>query len=217
MSAKPTITFVSPEKLTAAKFNPSSRTEEKRLKYLKASMEEHGFLPIYPIIVNEEGVIADGHRRWTVAKLLGIDSVPVIYANSGISLSEYWALNPIAEPLTATEVLEAYTKGLTHIPRRHADMIRLLQAALGGKGELKKLFAKGKFTPAVYQLAKRFVNKIDRGDDMEFLTKTIVWIVENRMQRNLTMFIHGQIAIDMTIVEKAIEENRALSLVANIS
>ena len=217
MNTKPSIVFVSPDKLSPAKFNPESRVEEHRLKYLKASMEEHGFLSIFPIIATADGTIADGHRRWAVARLLGIDNVPVIYASDSISLSEYWALNPIAEPLRATEVLEAYTKGMTSLPQRHAATIELLQAALGGKNELKKLFAKGKFTPAVYQLAKRVCNKCERGDDAELLAKTIIWIVENKMQRNMSLIAHNEVGMDMSIVVKAIDENRPLGLVANIS
>ena len=63
-------------------FNPKSRTEQSALKTLRESMELRGFLPEFPIIVGNDNVtIGDGHRRYTVAKSLGMEKVPVQFSN----------------------------------------------------------------------------------------------------------------------------------------
>lgn len=45
---------------------------------LKTSMQEQGFLPEFPIIKDENGVILDGHHRAQAAEELGIEPVVVV-------------------------------------------------------------------------------------------------------------------------------------------
>lgn len=208
------IKLVSVDELTFSKFNPKSRTEERRLKYLKHSMEEHGFVDAFPIIANEDGVVADGHRRLTVARLLGIDKVPVMYVNGGITVEQYWSFNAISESPTATEVLDAYTNGMNVLPDKHRNTIILLQATLGGKRQLKELFKKGSFSPAIYHYSKHIANYCNRGDDVSFVVQAINWLVEKKMQRNARLAIESN--VDPEVLISAIEESRPLSIVANI-
>lgn len=49
----------------------------KDISDLKEKIEEYGFKDEYPLIVTPENKILSGHRRWRVAKELGIDRVPV--------------------------------------------------------------------------------------------------------------------------------------------
>lgn len=211
----PTIKYISPDTLVPAKFNPASRIEERRLKYLKRSMEEHGFLDAFPIIVGEDNVVADGHRRLTVAKILGIDKIPVLVINGGLSLEQYWSLNSISESPSATEVLEAYTKGMLVLPEKHRNNILLLQTILGGKRQLKELFRKGKFSPALYQQSKRVANYCSRGDEPEFISAVICWLVENKMQHVIRVALENN--VEPKVLISAVEENRPLSIVANVA
>ena len=55
--------------------NPN-KMDKTQLKRLKASIEKYGF--IVPIITNKDLLIADGEQRWTIAKELNMDKVPVI-------------------------------------------------------------------------------------------------------------------------------------------
>jgi ParB-like chromosome segregation protein Spo0J len=43
---------------------------------LKASIKRYGF--IVPVITNKDLLIADGEQRWTVAKDMGLDKIPII-------------------------------------------------------------------------------------------------------------------------------------------
>lgn len=208
------IKWVNVDELTAAKFNPESRTQERRLKHLKNSMEEHGFIEAFPIICNQDGVVADGHRRLAVAKMLGIEKVPVLYVNGNMSLEEYWSMNSISESPSATEVLDAYTKGMNILPEKHKNNILLLQAVLGGKRQLKELFRKGTFTPAIYHYAKRIANYCSRCDDNQFIVEAITWLVDKKMQKNARFAMDAD--CDPAIIISAIEEGRTLNIVANV-
>jgi len=55
--------------------NPN-RMSKKQHAALEESIKRYGF--IIPIITNADLVIADGEQRWTVAKKMGIEQVPVV-------------------------------------------------------------------------------------------------------------------------------------------
>jgi ParB family chromosome partitioning protein len=54
--------------------------KEETLAAIAQDMEANGFDPVFPIVVwQEESVVVDGHTRFTAARNLGLDSVPVIH------------------------------------------------------------------------------------------------------------------------------------------
>lgn len=55
--------------------NPN-RMSKAQMLGLKASIKQYGF--IVPVITNKDLLIADGEQRWTVAKELGLDKIPII-------------------------------------------------------------------------------------------------------------------------------------------
>jgi len=55
--------------------NPN-RMDRETLDRLKASIEKFGFID--PIITNKDLLIADGEKRWTAAKELGMEKVSII-------------------------------------------------------------------------------------------------------------------------------------------
>lgn len=52
-------------------------TKDERAAIL-ASMQENGFDYVFPIIINQDSVILDGHTRYDVAKELGIEDIYVV-------------------------------------------------------------------------------------------------------------------------------------------
>ncbi|HCY83514.1 MAG TPA: chromosome partitioning protein ParB [Desulfobacteraceae bacterium] len=49
------------------------------LAAISQDMETNGFDPVFPIVVwEEEGIVVDGHTRFTAARELGLDTVPVV-------------------------------------------------------------------------------------------------------------------------------------------
>ncbi len=51
--------------------------DPKGVRAYKSQFEEG--TPVDPIVADEEGRIFDGHHRWTAAKDIGIEEVPVLY------------------------------------------------------------------------------------------------------------------------------------------
>lgn len=49
------------------------------LSAIRQDMESNGFDPVFPIVVwEEEGIVVDGHTRFTAARKLGLEQVPVV-------------------------------------------------------------------------------------------------------------------------------------------
>ncbi len=57
-------------------FKNAKKHPEKQLKKIADSIKEFGFNQ--PIVVDKTSTIIVGHGRWIAAKLLGMESVPVI-------------------------------------------------------------------------------------------------------------------------------------------
>lgn len=68
------ITHANPNDLKcAAPFNELFPVDQKMVETIAANMLEQGFDPAFPIIINEDGVVLDGHTRLAAAKEAGID------------------------------------------------------------------------------------------------------------------------------------------------
>lgn len=53
--------------------------KEDTLAAIRQDMETNGFDPVFPIVVwEEEAVVVDGHTRFTAARDLGLENVPVV-------------------------------------------------------------------------------------------------------------------------------------------
>src|ERR1051326_1983307 len=58
--------------------NPNEMTEEQ-MKALKYSMDKFGYL--YPVIVDQENVLADGEHRLRIFQQIGMKEIPCIKLN----------------------------------------------------------------------------------------------------------------------------------------
>lgn len=77
MNKKIEIKYVKLQALTAYENNP--RKNEEAVQFVKNSIRDFGFKQ--PIIVDENNTIVCGHTRAIAAAELGIEEVPVIYAD----------------------------------------------------------------------------------------------------------------------------------------
>lgn len=209
-----TIQYRNPNDLIAAGFNPAGRIKETRLKKLRASIEKHGFLENCPITITKAGIIADGHRRWTVAKLLNLPRVPVTYLDPKISIDTFWSLNAIGESPTSTEVLEANLNGLDDLPEKYKRNIQKLKEILG-EARLKELFTAESFSPAVLNQAFQLANYCGRRKDGEFVRRAIEWLVFHRMQNAARISMKN--IVKKSILVDAILKNRPLTLTVSVS
>ena len=71
----PQVELVAINSLSVDQDNPNHMTDRQR-KALAENLKRYGF--IIPIVVNQDGLIADGQQRWEVAQSLGMKQVPIV-------------------------------------------------------------------------------------------------------------------------------------------
>lgn len=200
------VTYHRTDSLKAAPFNPCIRVERKRLSDLLQSMRKHGFLAHHPILITSDKTIADGHRRWTCAQLLGIDEVPCIVIRT--DLEAEWALNQTGRTPTSREMIIAVGQGLTEVIGRQAADIAAVRKWLGEKG--LHFLAEHETSSRVLRFALQIARYCAHDEDADFVALTTYWLVNHKMQR------FGRIAIEQGIPPDKLEErilaDRPLSL-----
>ena len=74
-------TFVNPDTLTTRQpFKKLFPIQEETLAAICQNMEVNGFDPVFPLVVwKEENVLVDGHTRFTAARTMNLEQVPVVY------------------------------------------------------------------------------------------------------------------------------------------
>ena len=161
--------------ISFAEFNPPTRTDEKRLKKLKKSMEEHGQLD--PITITSKMELVDGHRRVTCAKLLGwTDILAIVHDGKRDTL---WSeMNGHTEPIKANQWVQASHLGfdISLVPQRYRYLIELARSWLGDDG-LTILADKSKSTDVIRQTL--MVAKYVDVDDEPSKAKILKWLVKH--------------------------------------
>lgn len=181
-------------KLKPAPFDPEIRRSDKYTEGLLHSMKTYGYWPDKPITITKDYVIADGHRRWTVAKKLGVKKVPCIITN--LDLEVAWAQGmATTRPISSRETFQAYDKGLREIPKNSTGnilkgIVNFFDA--GGQGEGDKmvgyLTSHGLATSPV-NYAKRTCQYLGWEASVENVKKVTIWIVENKLTRQILYMI----------------------------
>lgn len=177
MTRKLYVNFVNVNELKPAPFNPPVRTSDRAVKDLVRSISENGFWNHKPITITEDGYIADGHRRWTVAKSLGITHIPALVTHQ--ELHEAWSSSmESTRPLNGKEIIAAKVLGLNSMPRNSVGKNLQYYSNKYGEDVIKYLYENGK-TLVPIQQAERVSRYI--GWDGENIFSVVKWIVENKM------------------------------------
>jgi ParB-like chromosome segregation protein Spo0J len=120
----PPVEIVETLRLTVDQSNPN-RMSKAQMLGLKASIKQYGF--IIPVVTNKDLMIADGEQRWTVAKELGLQKIPIVR----LPLED-------VDRRTLRQVLNKL-KGEHDQKLDAVEFQRIIQA--GGKDDLKTLLA----------------------------------------------------------------------------
>ncbi len=201
--AKYTVEMVDIDRLKAASFNPADRTEARYLSELMESVKSLGILQ--PIVATRDYVIADGHRRWTVAKELGYKQVPVHFEDK--SVGELWSGNAGVRSVKPGTWLSAVDGGLDidHVPNGHKAAIYKLMDLLG-PDEFHEL-AKKRLSPSIYAEARKVARYLGELDDA-WLRRIIIWLHVHRMRYIVRKLYEDDVPED--VIRKAIEKNRPI-------
>ena len=177
-SKKIEIEFVNVEEIKPAPFNPTARTTDKALVSLVKSMTKDGFWTHSPIVLTRDNFIADGHRRWTSAKRLGISEIPCLRTEK--SLQEAWSeINATMRTINSQETFQAYALGLRELPDNHTG--KAMKYILNKYGEEMVMYcAENGLSKSPIQYAEKIARYINR-NTAESIQQIVRWLVENKM------------------------------------
>lgn len=105
MAVVPQFRELQTKAVKAAPYNPKSRTEARALKLLIRMISKFG-MP-YPILVTNDKVIIDGHRRLAAAQALEMPTIPAFVLDID-SKAIYAGLNAATRKMTGNEYLNVW-------------------------------------------------------------------------------------------------------------
>jgi hypothetical protein len=165
------------DSLHPAPWNPAIRTQTKYTLGLRESIQTNGFWEFRPILTDRNGMIIDGHRRWTAAKALGIFEIPAIVVDA--DADKLWSeVNGQTMAISGAQVVQAVAGGLQTIPDKFDKNMTRLVEIMGNEGV--QLLAANNMGPNVVAFAERVGRYCKMTEDREFLQKTIRWLVTHR-------------------------------------
>lgn len=194
--------------LTPAPWNPPIRVQLRTLRPLMDSMNEDGFWEFCPILVDKNGLIIDGHRRWVAAGQAHIEEVPATIVD--VDAAEMWAtFNGTRAQVTPAQMLQAIAAGMDHIPEKVRDRIDGLTDLVGPEG-LKLLAEKG-VSPHIYSRVRRTAIYCMKKDDAAFMKSLLWWFVRHPRAQTMTERAIRE-NIDGALIVSAVENDKPLTL-----
>lgn len=201
-----TIEDVPIDEIHPSPFNPEKRTRpgSDSLKVLKKSIEKNGILQ--PITITQDGQIADGHRRYACAKLLGMTHVPAI-RRPDTAEKLFAELNAGNKPLNNSQWSDAAKKGFDESLIPNTDTRNKI-------ANMKRIFGEDFNTmdcsSAIIGPAMAIARYIGDETD-EYLKKIILWLAANKsMQVVVSNAMRNNVA--PSVLVKAIENNKPIQL-----
>lgn len=192
------------KQIKPASYNPKTRTESRNLKALTKSIQEHGI--IIPLLTDVNGNLIDGHRRLRVATLLKLKEVPVLETTTSMTKDEaFEAINTNQKKISNNDMMFIYVNG-GKIPPKALKEIQEIEEIVG-KADLKKL-ANLYVTYRVLSYAKKVQKYCRETNDPEFLRKSLLWLVNNKMTFTVRRAMESRTS--RTTIVKAVKTNKPL-------
>ena len=162
------------EDVKPAPWNPPGRVTDKRLIELKNSIKERGIL--YPLLLGSDGLVADGHRRLSCAKLLGLRTVPVILAKEP-AIELYEVPNTGQRRLTGAEWIHVYLEAPNAVPEKQRTYIGAIERELGR--EALELLKEHELGWSIYNDCAWLVRYCGREDSAENIWRALRWAIKH--------------------------------------
>lgn len=198
-----TVTLLPLDKIKTAAWNPPSRTEENRLRKLLASIDDVGLL--YPLLVDEDNNLIDGHRRLACARKLGWKAIPVIKVSSEFE-HVYGSIQSAAERINGNDLLGIYLRNknaLLSDQRRRPERIE----EICGRKSVEMLYKAG-LTYGTFDIALR-VFKYLQDDEME-IAQILAWTVKHGLGGTLRHLLDA--GVKASTLKNAILQDRKLTV-----
>lgn len=148
--------------IKAAPYNPANRVAERKLKQLADSMSRYGL--IYPVVVDAEHTLIDGHRRRAAAQMLGWETIPAVLMNGGTDRDAVYAsVNETSAKMAGNDALGVWLQNPKAVGRRQASTFESMAASIG-RDLVQKVFDDG-MSSRVFSTAKRICRYCDDTSD----------------------------------------------------
>ena len=114
--------LVSIDEINPAAFQPQSRTTKKALKELEKDILENGI--VYPIVIDADGGLIDGHRRFSVLVKHGAKEVPCLILQAD-QAERFAAINGTVRRMSGLDAQETYLSDPSALmPQQRKNMKR---------------------------------------------------------------------------------------------
>jgi hypothetical protein len=180
-----TIALVAIKDIKSAPWNPPNRVEERRLRGLQQSIEDIGM--IYPVILDENKNLVDGHRRVAISRRLGWKHVPAITITSEFEHA-YGSIQLNQMKLSGNDILGVYLSNPNAlIGSQRAKPAKIDERC--GRKTLELLYKTG-HTHTAFDYAMRLVRYLEGKVDVE---TAIRWLVKHSMAKVIRPLMAGGI------------------------
>jgi hypothetical protein len=193
---------VSIAKIQMAPWNPSNRVEQRRLQRLRDSIEDIGL--IYPVLCTPDYKLIDGHRRLTVVKELGWETVPA-FIIAGEYEHTYGTVNSTHARLSGNDILGVYLANPHALILDHRRKVENIER-MCGRQSISLLYRAGASFWA-FDLARRVFRYINHQAEIRVI---LTWVLEHQQWGLLR---HGlYTGLDPKTLQLAIAANRPITI-----
>lgn len=188
MADKPKLIFVKTDKIVPNKYQPRKEFNESKLYELSQSIKEHGILQPLTVKQIEKDLyeLIAGERRLRAAKLIGMDTVPVIVKKFSHEQSMVLAIieNIQRHDLSFFEEAESYRKLIEECHLTQEELARKLgktQSTVANKLRLLKIEQDLRQLISDNNLTERHARSVLKLEDRELREKAINEIITKNL------------------------------------
>lgn len=176
------------DSLKPAAFNPKSRSSPKsmKLQQLMRSIERIGL--IYPIAVDKDMNVIDGHRRLAACSKLGWTDIPTLIIATDSLTDAYAEVNANSCRPTGNETLQVWLKEPTAVTDRTANRFKIT-ADKFGRSIMQKAASRG-HSIRLFRLAEDIGRYVGQEESPAFLVRAAEWVMKFRNQRTAESYMH---------------------------
>lgn len=172
--------------LKGAAYNPKDRTEGKsRLGQLEKSMTDIGL--VYPVAVDKNLNVIDGHRRIQAAINLGWTDIPILIVETDDRDRVYAEVNATASKLTGSQTMGVWLCRPSAVTEHSRHQFEMVEQVFGRKA--MERVVKAGMAITVMQDASKVAQYCDCADDLKFKQQSLNWLIKNRNRMLVRAFM----------------------------
>lgn len=186
--------------IVGADYNPENRVVGQHIRELADSMSRIGL--IYPIVVDEENVLIDGHRRVAAAMLLGWETIKAVVFPSSDRDQIYANVNATARRMVGKDALGVWLANSSAVSKKQSKVFEAMQESIG-LALVKRVFKEG-LSARVWNTACR----ISRYAGHQDIASITTWLLDHAIIGQVMKALEAK--EDPRVFLSAIQKNRPI-------